>query len=124
VDHCTSFARRKARTNTRQRNQHNAKRLLGHARLSRIARDGVSIKDQTKHMRILHQNIGAIAAALVIVIMLDPTTRAQDNIARSIDYWIKKAQLVPKEPPAAQPPKHPTTLAGMPLTCREVVKAP
>jgi biopolymer transport protein ExbB len=34
-------------------------------------------------MRILHQNIGAIAAALVIVIMLDPTTRAQDNIARS-----------------------------------------
>ena len=34
-------------------------------------------------MRILHQNIGAIAAALVIVIMLDPTTRAQDNVARS-----------------------------------------
>jgi biopolymer transport protein ExbB len=34
-------------------------------------------------MRILHQNIGAIAAALVIVIMLDPTTRAQDNFARS-----------------------------------------
>jgi hypothetical protein len=34
-------------------------------------------------MRILHQNIGAIALALVIVIMLDPTARAEDNIARS-----------------------------------------
>jgi hypothetical protein len=37
---------------------------------------------------------------------------------------MKKAQLVPKEPPPAQPPKNPITLAGMPPTCRQIVKAP
>jgi Penicillin-insensitive murein endopeptidase len=53
-----------------------------------------------------------------------PLPPANEGCGYELDYWIKKAQLVPKEPPAAQPPKHPTTLAGMPPTCREVVKAP
>ena len=53
-----------------------------------------------------------------------PLPLADEGCGYELDYWIKKAQLVPKEPPAAQPPKHPTTLAGMPPTCRQVVKAP
>jgi biopolymer transport protein ExbB len=52
-------------------------------------------------MRILHQNIGAIAAALVIVIMLDPTTRAQDNIPRSSSAISAAAQ--PGHSPANAP---------------------
>jgi hypothetical protein len=37
----------------------------------------------TKHMRILHQSVAAIAAASVIVITQAPATRAQKNIAPS-----------------------------------------
>jgi penicillin-insensitive murein endopeptidase len=53
-----------------------------------------------------------------------PLPPADDGCGHELDYWIKTAQLVPKEPPAAQPPKHAITLGGMPAACREVVKAP
>ena len=52
-------------------------------------------------MCILHQNIRAIAAALVIVIMLDPTTRAQDDIARNSSAISAAAQ--PRHSPANAP---------------------
>jgi penicillin-insensitive murein DD-endopeptidase len=53
-----------------------------------------------------------------------PLPPADDGCGYELDYWMKKAQLVPKEPPPAQPPKNPITLAGMPPTCRQIVKAP
>jgi penicillin-insensitive murein DD-endopeptidase len=53
-----------------------------------------------------------------------PLPAVGEGCGYELDYWIKKAQLVPKEPPAAQPPKHAITLAGMPPACRQVVKAP
>jgi penicillin-insensitive murein endopeptidase len=53
-----------------------------------------------------------------------PSPPADDGCGHELDYWIKNAQLVPKEPPAAQPPKHAITLSGMPPACRGVVKAP
>jgi biopolymer transport protein ExbB len=52
-------------------------------------------------MGTLHQNIGAITTALVIVIMLDRTTRAQDNIARSSSAISAAAQ--PLHSPANAP---------------------
>ena len=53
-----------------------------------------------------------------------PLPAADEGCGQELASWIKKAQLVPKQPPAAQPPKHAITLAGMPLACRQVVKAP
>jgi penicillin-insensitive murein DD-endopeptidase len=53
-----------------------------------------------------------------------PLPAADEGCGQELASWIKKAQLVPKQPPAAQPPKHAITLAGMPPACRQVVKAP
>jgi penicillin-insensitive murein DD-endopeptidase len=53
-----------------------------------------------------------------------PLPRADEGCGEELAYWLKKAQLVPKQEPAAQPPKHPITLTGMPPACRQVVKAP
>jgi biopolymer transport protein ExbB len=61
-------------------------------------------------MRTLHQNIGAIAAALVIVIMLDPTTRAQDNIARS------SSGISAAEQPGHSPANAPNEVNEMPTS--------
>ena len=53
-----------------------------------------------------------------------PLPAADEGCGQELALWIKKAQLVPKQPPAAQPPKHAIALAGMPPACRQVVKAP
>ena len=53
-----------------------------------------------------------------------PLPPAEEGCGHELDSWIKKAQLVPKQPAVTQQPTHPLTLAGMPSACRQVVKSP
>jgi len=53
-----------------------------------------------------------------------PPPLAGDGCGHELDFWFKESTLFPKPPLIPAPPKPPMTMAGLPVQCKQIVRAP
>jgi penicillin-insensitive murein DD-endopeptidase len=53
-----------------------------------------------------------------------PPPEAADGCGHELDFWFRESTLLPKPPLIPAKPKPPLTLAGLPVVCKQIVRAP